>query len=41
LAIIKYKQERYKEVIELCKKAKKQGWNGNWDKRIERARKRL
>jgi hypothetical protein len=41
LAIIKYKQERYKEVIELCKKAKKQGWNGDWDKRIERARKKL
>jgi len=41
LAIIKHKEGKYKEVIDLCKKAKKQGWNGDWDKRIERAEKKL
>lgn len=41
LAIVKHKQGEYKEVIELCKKAKKQGWMGDWDKRIERAQNKL
>jgi len=41
LAIIKQKQGEYEKVIELCKEAKKQGWDGDWDKRIERAKNKL
>lgn len=40
LAIILEKQEKYDEVIDLCKQAKEQIWNGEWDKRIERCIKR-
>lgn len=36
LAIILDKQGKYDEAIELVKQAKSQGWNGDWDKRIER-----
>jgi len=36
LAIILDKQGRYKEAIKVCKQAKSEGWNGDWDKRIER-----
>jgi hypothetical protein len=40
LCIILEKQQLYDEVIDLAKKAKKQGWNGDWDKRIERCMKK-
>lgn len=40
LAIVLEKQKRYSESISLCKKAKSQGWAGDWDKRIERCNKR-
>ncbi|MDD2681136.1 MAG: hypothetical protein PHE20_03525 [Patescibacteria group bacterium] len=40
LAIILEKQEKYDEAIGLCKQAKEQIWNGEWDKRIERCIKR-
>jgi len=41
LAIILEKQKKYDEAIKLCIKAKKQGWGGDWDKRIERYSKKL
>lgn len=41
LSIIKHKEGKYEEVINLCNKAKKQGWNGDWDKRIKRAENKL
>jgi hypothetical protein len=40
LCIILEKQQLYDEVIDLAQKAKKQGWNGEWDKRIERCMKK-
>lgn len=36
LAIYLEKERRYDDAIALCKQAKAQGWNGDWDKRIER-----
>lgn len=41
LAIILEKQKRYEDAIEVSKKALAEGWNGTWDKRIERCRKKL
>jgi tetratricopeptide (TPR) repeat protein len=41
LAIIRDKQKRYAEAIELCKEALRQGWDGDWEKRIERYEKKL
>jgi len=41
LAIILEKQKNYKEAIELCSQAEKQGWAGDWQKRIERCEKKL
>ena len=41
LAIILQKQHRYQEVIDLCKQAKSEKWNGDWDKRIEKAKEKL
>lgn len=41
LAVILKKQKNFKEVIQICEKAKKEGWAGNWDKRIEYANKKL
>lgn len=40
LAIIFEKQGKFDETIELCRKAEKQGWAGDWEKRIERCRKK-
>ncbi len=40
LAIILEKQGHFDETIELCLKANKQGWAGDWGKRIERCRKK-
>lgn len=41
LAIILKKQGNYQRVIELCEQAKKQGWAGDWDKRIAEANQKL
>lgn len=41
LCIIYDKQGNYSEIIRLAEEAKKQGWNGDWDKRIENARKKI
>lgn len=41
LAIIREKQKEYSEAISICKQAKKQGWNGDWDQRIARYEKKL
>jgi tetratricopeptide (TPR) repeat protein len=36
LSIVAAKEGRFKDAIKLCKTAKNQGWNGDWDKRIAR-----
>jgi hypothetical protein len=36
LAIIREKEMNYQEVIDLCNKAKSEGWRGDWDRRIEK-----
>lgn len=41
LAVIYEKQEKIAEAITLCNQAKKQGWNGDWEKRIARCEKKL
>lgn len=41
LAIIYEKQGLVKEAITLCQRAKKQGWHGDWDKRIDRYQRKL
>jgi hypothetical protein len=45
LCIIREKQGNWQEVIRLAEQAKSQGWSdgttGGWDKRIEKARKKL
>jgi len=41
LAIIKEKEKKYEEAINLCKEALKQGWSGDWEKRIERYSKKI
>ncbi len=41
LAIILEKEMKFREAIELCAEADRQGWRGNWQHRIERCRKRL
>jgi len=41
LCIIREKQGNHAEVIRLAEQAKAQGWNGDWDKRIERTKKKL
>ena len=41
LAIVLEKQKKYEDAITLVKKAKSQGWSGDWDKRIERCLKKL
>ncbi len=41
LAIILKKEGKFEEVIKISKKAKKEGWAGDWDKRIEFAQKKL
>lgn len=35
LAIIKEKEKKYQEVIEICTKAQSEGWRGDWQKRID------
>jgi hypothetical protein len=41
LCIIREKEEKWQEVIYLAEQAKFEGWAGDWDKRIEKARKKL
>lgn len=41
LTIIYDKQGRYADAIKIAQEAKRQGWNGDWDKRIERYQKKL
>jgi tetratricopeptide (TPR) repeat protein len=41
LAIILEKQHKYSEAIEICQQALKQGWAGDWERRIERCRKKV
>jgi len=38
LAIILEKKGEFAEVIDICHQAKKQGWVGDWDKRVIRCR---
>jgi hypothetical protein len=40
LSIIKDKQKEYEEVVKICVQAKEEGWSGDWDKRIEKAKKK-
>lgn len=41
LAVNYEKQKRYKDAIQIAKRAKKEGWAGDWDKRIERCQGKL
>ncbi|TCI02586.1 hypothetical protein EZV61_12340 [Corallincola luteus] len=41
LAIVLEKKKDFSQAIDLAKKAKKQGWAGDWDKRIERCSKKI
>lgn len=41
LAIIKKKEKKYQEVIDICSKAIKEGWRGDWEDRIEWSKKKL
>ncbi len=41
LAIIIDKQKDYESVIQISKQAKSEGWDGDWDKRIEKAMQKL
>ena len=36
LAIIREKEGKFDEALKLCQTAVKQGWNGDWEKRIAR-----
>jgi hypothetical protein len=40
LCIILEKQKNYEDTIRIARKAKEQGWAGEWDKRIERCMKK-
>jgi tetratricopeptide (TPR) repeat protein len=37
-AIFREKEKNYNEAIEICSKALKEGWPGDWEKRIERCK---
>ncbi len=41
LAVIREKEKNYEAAIQLSKEAMRQGWTGEWQKRIERCEKRL
>jgi len=40
LCIILEKQEKFEEAIKFAEQAKKQGWSGDWDGRVERCKKK-
>ncbi len=41
MAIVLEKEKRYGEALEVIREARRKGWDGDWDKREERIRKRL
>ncbi len=41
LAIIREKEKDHPEAIRLCGEAMAQGWNGDWEKRIQRCKAKL
>jgi hypothetical protein len=41
LCIIMEKQKNFEDMIRLSKIAKEQGWNGDWDSRIEKSKKKM
>jgi len=41
LAIIKKKEKKYSEVIDICSKALFEGWRGDWKNRIEWCKEKL
>lgn len=41
LCTIREKEGNFLEVIRLAEQAKSEGWEGDWDKRIEKAKKKL
>lgn len=41
MAILLEKEKNYSEAIRISKRAKDQGWNGDWDKRIARCEAKL
>lgn len=41
LVIVKEKEKKYQAVIDLCTKAQKEGWSGDWEHRIERCKRKL
>lgn len=41
LAIILEKDTKFDEAIEICEKALKQGWNSDWQQRIDRCKKKI
>lgn len=41
LVIILEKEKKFQEALELAEEAKVNGWNGDWDKRIEKLRGKL
>ena len=41
LTILLEKERKYEEVIALCQKAQNEGWNGDWQKRIDRCKMKL
>lgn len=40
LAIILEKQKRFAEAIEVVEEAQRQAWDGDWQNRLERLRRR-
>lgn len=41
MAIVMEKEKKFEEAISICQKAQVEGWNGDWQKRIERCMKKL
>lgn len=41
LAIVLEKEKKYQEVINLCSKALKEGWNEDWQHRIDRCKQKI
>lgn len=41
LAILEEKRNNYQIAIDISKKAQKEGWNGDWEGRIERCQKKI
>ena len=41
LAIVKEREKKFEEVIIFCQKALNEGWNGDWQKRIDRCKIKL